>query len=146
MVKFIHLLCRFENSHNSMLGGGRESLWRVRKLSPLLWKMLKSMVARGIWVAQSVKSPILVTGSGRDPAVLCQALDFSSGHDLRVPEIESHSGSQLTSAEPAWDSLSSSLSAPAPPQNKEINIKKNNVGLNRAEAWIFLGDGALLSC
>ena len=52
------------------------------------------------------------------------ALDFGSGHDLTVPEIETHVGLR-----DAWDSPS----LPAPPQlvpslslsqNKQIKIKK----------------------
>ena len=42
-------------------------------------------------------------------------LDFGSGHDLTVWETEPLVGSVLTvQTEPAWDSLSPSLSAPAP--------------------------------
>ena len=37
-------------------------------------------------------------------------LDLSSGHDLTVSGIESHVGLCVDSAEPAWDSLSASLS------------------------------------
>ena len=37
-------------------------------------------------------------------------LDFGSGHDLAVRGIEPHVGLQADSAEPAWDSLSLSLS------------------------------------
>ena len=39
-------------------------------------------------------------------------LDFSSGHDLMVHEFEPCIGLCDGSAEPAWDSLSPSLSAP----------------------------------
>ena len=46
---------------------------------------------RGAWVAQSVK---------------CPTLDFSSGHDLTAPRVDS--------TESTWDSLSPSLSAPPP--------------------------------
>ena len=38
-------------------------------------------------------------------------LGFGSGHDLMVGEIESCVGLCADSAEPAWDSLSPSLSA-----------------------------------
>ena len=41
-------------------------------------------------------------------------LDFSSGHDLTVRELESCIALCVNSAEPVWDSLSPSLSAPAP--------------------------------
>ena len=42
-------------------------------------------------------------------------LDFGSGHDLMVQEFEPHGGLCPDSVEPAWDSLSPSLSA-LPPQ------------------------------
>ena len=41
-------------------------------------------------------------------------LGFSIGHDLMVREFEPHIGLHADSAEPAWDSLSPSLSAPSP--------------------------------
>ena len=50
-------------------------------------------------MAQSVKRP---------------TLDFSSGHDLTVHEIEPHIWLFADSAEPAWESLSPLLSAPPP--------------------------------
>ena len=50
-------------------------------------------------MAQSVKRP---------------TLDFGSGRDLRVHECEPHVRLCADSAEPAWDSLSPSLSAPPP--------------------------------
>ena len=40
-------------------------------------------------------------------------LDFGSGHDFVVREIEPHVGLCADSVEPAWDSLSPSLSAPS---------------------------------
>ena len=39
-------------------------------------------------------------------------LDFGSGHDLAVHEIEPHVGLCADSAEPALDALAPSLSAP----------------------------------
>ena len=54
---------------------------------------IKNTLDVGAWVAQSVKQP---------------TLDFSSGHDLTVPQIKAHA----LSAEPAWDSLSPSLPLP----------------------------------
>ena len=39
-------------------------------------------------------------------------LDFSPGHELTICEFEPHIGLCADRAEPAWDSLSSSLSAP----------------------------------
>ena len=50
-------------------------------------------------MAQSVKGP---------------TLDFGSGHDLRVPEFKPRVGLCADSVEPAWDSLSPSLSLPTP--------------------------------
>lgn len=50
-------------------------------------------------VAQAVKSP---------------SLGFGSGPDLTVPGIKPCIQLQVESKEPVWDSLSSSLSAPAP--------------------------------
>ena len=46
------------------------------------------MCSWGTWVAQSVK---------------CLTLGFSSGHDLRVRELEPHIGLCTDSTEPAWD-------------------------------------------
>ena len=46
----------------------------------------KSRNSKGAWVAQSVK---------------WLTLDFSSGHDLTVPEIEPHIGLCADSIEPA---------------------------------------------
>ena len=40
-------------------------------------------------------------------------LDLSSGHDLTVHGIELHVGLWADSMEPAWNSLSPSLSAPS---------------------------------
>ena len=53
------------------------------------------------------------------------ALDFSSGHDLTVCEFEPHMGLCADSSEPAWDSLSPSLSAP-PPLTLSISLSKIN--------------------
>ena len=39
-------------------------------------------------------------------------LDLGSGHDLMVPEIKAHIALCADITEPAWDSLSASLSAP----------------------------------
>ena len=55
--------------------------------------------ARGTWVAQSVKH---------------LTLGFCSGHDLMVHEFKPRIGLCADSAEPAWDSLSPSLSLPLP--------------------------------
>ena len=45
-------------------------------------------------------------------------LDFNSGHDLTVLGLEPHVGLHAVDTEPAWDSLSPSLSVPAPLKNK----------------------------
>ena len=61
-------------------------------------------------MAQSVKHP---------------TLGFSSGHDLTVGEFEPCIGLRADNAEPAWDSLSPSLSSPAPHLLKINKLKKN---------------------
>ena len=59
-----------------------------------------------MWGAQSVKRP---------------ALDFSSGHDLTVRDIEPTVGSVLTvRTEPAWDSRS-----PSPAHAVSVSLKIN---------------------
>ena len=74
----------------------------------------------GAWVTQSVER---------------LTLDFGSGHDLIVREIEPHIRFHADGAEPAWDSLSPSLSAPpllalsvslslCLSLSKEVNFKK----------------------
>ena len=45
-------------------------------------------------------------------SVKCPTPDFGSGRDLTVHEIEPHVGFCAERAEPAWDSLSPSLSGP----------------------------------
>ena len=65
---------------------------------------------RGARVAQSVK---------------CLTFDFGSGHDFTVREIEPSITLHTDRAEPAWDSLFPSLSAPLPfTLSLKINIKK----------------------
>ena len=65
---------------------------------------------RGTWMAQSVEPP---------------TLDFSSGHDLMIPELEPHTEPSVKPdmgpnvghtdrVEPTWDCLSPSLCAPHP--------------------------------
>ena len=49
-------------------------------------------------------------------------LDLGSSHDLMVPGTEPHVRLCTDSAEPAWDSVSPSLSAPLTPQKKKIII------------------------
>ena len=57
----------------------------------------EDMTYWGDWVSQLVKRP---------------TLDFGSGHDFTVHEFKPHLGLCADSMEPAWDSLSPSLSAP----------------------------------
>ena len=57
------------------------------------------VAAGGTWVAQLVKR---------------LTLDFSSGHDLTVREIEPRVGLCADTVEPAWDSRSFPLSLPLP--------------------------------
>ena len=52
----------------------------------------------GVWVAQLVKRP---------------TLDFGSGYNLTVCELEPRIGLCADSTEPAWNSLSPSFSAPS---------------------------------
>ena len=68
-----------------------DGTWFVRKSKSICF--FKMHIVKGAWVAQSVGGP---------------TLGFSSGHDLRVGGIELHVGIRV--AEPAWDSLSLSLS------------------------------------
>ena len=62
----------------------------------ILW-FIKKYEMWGAWVAQLVK---------------CPTLGFGSGHDLMVHAFEPYIRLQANSAEPSWDSLSPSLSAP----------------------------------
>ena len=62
-------------------------------------------------------NPIRIKNSGRlggAQSVKHPTLGLGSGHDLTVWEFEPHIGLQAASVEPAWDSLSPSLSAPPP--------------------------------
>ena len=55
-------------------------------------------------------------------------VDLGSGHDLMGHEIESHIGLYADVVEPAWDSLSPSLTLPHSHMfflSFNINIKKN---------------------
>ena len=58
---------------------------------------LKGTSSWGTWVAQLIKQP---------------TLGFGSGHDLTVCEFEPRIRLCADSEEPAWDSVSPSLSAP----------------------------------
>ena len=71
------------------------------KLSPVI--MTNS---RGTRVVQSVKR---------------RTLDFGSGHDLMVCELEPHVGLCADSVEAAWESLSPPLSLPLPPTPPPAN-------------------------
>ena len=64
----------------------------------------------GAWVPQSVKY---------------LTLDFGSGHDLTVRESELRSGLGADGMEPAWDSVSPSLSAPPRPAHTSKMNKLN---------------------
>ena len=52
-------------------------------------------------------------------------LGFGSGHDLTVGEFEPRIRLYTDSAEPAWDSLSPSLSAPHPPPTLYLSLSIN---------------------
>ena len=52
------------------------------------------------------------------------ALDLSSEHDLTVCEIEPRIGLCADGLEPAWDSLSPSLSLPLPPLSLSLSLSK----------------------
>ena len=79
----------------------------------LTW-MCNAGSSTGAWVAQSVK---------------CLTLDFCSGHDLTVHEFEPCIRLYADREEPAWDSLSPTLSLLLPSlhtlfQKISINLKK----------------------
>ena len=67
----------------------------------------------GAWVAQLVKRP---------------TLGFHLRHDLTVREIEPCVGFRANSMEPAWDSLSPSVSAPP-----HLKISKHLKGKQKTE-------------
>ena len=80
--------------------------------------------------ASAPRDPRKLTGPGRlGGSVKLPTLDFSSGYDLIVREFKPCIGLCTDSAEPAWDSLSPSLSLPLPHLHSfflslKINIKK----------------------
>ena len=74
----------------------------------VVWLQLKYLPFGGHLVAQLVKRPTLV---------------FGSGHDLSVHEFESHVSLCSDSAEPAWDSPFLSLSL-------SLSLKKKKLTLN----------------
>ena len=63
---------------------------------------------RGTWMAPSVKR---------------LTLNFCSGHDLTVPEVKPWVRFCTDRAEPAWDSVSPSLSVP-PPLTLSLSLSK----------------------
>ena len=56
-------------------------------------------------------------------------LGFSSGHDLTVREFEPGIGLRAGGAEPAWDSLSPSLSLPLP-HSLSLSLSQNKLKTN----------------
>ena len=64
---------------------------------------IKKEITWGTWVAQLIKRP---------------TLDFGSGHDLMVPQIEPHVSLYADSLKPAWDS-------PSLPLSKQTNKQTN---------------------
>ena len=71
--------------------------WNTSFSYSITCELKKLLSLQGAWVAQSIKYP---------------TLDFGSGHDPTVPEIEPHVGLCVNSVEPAWDLLSPSFSTP----------------------------------
>ena len=71
--------------------------------------LFKHFCLRATWVAQSVKR---------------LTLDFGSGQDLTVHEIESCIGLCSGSTDPAWDSLSVPLSLPLPMLMFSLSLSK----------------------
>ena len=53
------------------------------------------------------------------------ALDFNLGHDLTVCEFKPHVGLCTGSVDPAWDSLSPSLSDPSLLEPSLLSLKTN---------------------
>ena len=73
-----------------------------------VWSLREGVIG-ATWVAQLVKRPTLY---------------FGSGHDLSFCEMEPCIRLCTDSGEPAWDSLSPSLSLCPPPAKKKINKQK----------------------
>ena len=93
--------------------------------------------------------------------VKCLTLDFGSGHDLMVCEIEPSVGLCADSAEPAWDSLSLSFCLSPPQRNKtkqnktkhpkepKKNIQKRQIYTDRKQMSGCLGwqwDQGFIAC
>ena len=86
-------------------------------LNCLLIFALKIIGHRGAWVAQSVKHPIL---------------DFSSGHNLAVCELEPHVRLHAVRSEPAWNSLCLSLCiCPSPVHTLALSLSLKINKLNK---------------
>ena len=70
-------------------------------------------------------------------------LDFGSGHDLMVCELEPCIGLHADNTEPAWDSLSPSLPAPPPVTlmlskiNKSTSEKEKLLILDCVILWLY---------
>ena len=69
-----------------------------------------SVIARWLRVCEVGHEGNLSWGAGVAQSVKRLTLDFGSGHDLTVHEFEPCIGLCSDSEEPAWDSLSPSLS------------------------------------
>ena len=82
----------------------------VLQIPLALFVILKQMPSWGAWVAQSVERPTLGLGSG---------------HHLMVRGFKPHIGLRADSVEPAWDSLSPSLSVP-PRLTLSVSLSKIN--------------------
>ena len=83
---------------------------------------LKTEGIWGTWVAPSVKHP---------------TLGFGSGHDLMVHEFDPHVGLHADTMEPAWNSLSLSLSLllSAPPLlSHSLSLKINENSLKKIKS------------
>ena len=63
-------------------------------------------------------------------SVKCPTLDFSSGHDLTVCEIEPCVGLCTDSMEPVWDSLSPSL-CPSPTHTHGLPLSQNEINIKK---------------
>ena len=61
---------------------------------------------------------------GAAQSIKCLAFDFGSRRDFIVWWIEAHTGLCADGVEPAWDSLSPSLSAPPPASAGSLRMNK----------------------
>ena len=67
-------------------------------------------------------------------SVQCPTADFGSGHDLTVPELEPGIRLHADSTEPAWDSLSPSVSLP-PPMSLSLPLKIKHTQVRERGLW-----------